>query len=429
MAASLFNLAASDALTMLRSGSLSVEDYASACLARIAARDHEVHAWAFLDPDLVIAEARLLDQRTVRGPLHGLPVGIKDIILTRDMPTRYNSSIYRDALPAHDAACVALLRGAGALILGKTETVEFAATGSPPPTANPHDLRRTPGGSSSGSATCVADGHVPLALGTQTGGSMIRPASFCGVFAMKPTWGLVSRDGVKAFAPTLDTIGWFARTAQDLALLYNVFDPEPADIAAFQVAGARIAVCRSPFWDQAEPATQAAFMEGARRLRDAGAYVVDLELPDAFAALGKVQGQIMRAEGRSSFLSEYRQAADRLHPSIRAIVENREGLSRQELRAAYDQAAEARAAFDLIAPGFDAVFTPSVPGEAPVGLAHTGAMTFNAMWTLLHVPCIHVPGFSGPSGMPVGLTLTCGRYDDRKLLGVAAAVAPIFAGA
>lgn len=420
-------LTASQASTILRRGEISVEDYARACLDRIAIRERVLHGWAFIDPDFVVAEARRLDRCPTKGPLHGLPVGIKDVIATRDMPTQCNSEIYKGANPNVDAACVSILRSAGALIFGKTETVELAATGRVPPTTNPHDPARTPGGSSSGSAAVVADFHVPLSLGTQTGGSIIRPASFCGVFALKPTWGLVSREGAKAFAPSLDTIGWFARGAADLLLLCEVFDAEFVEPAPFIIAGSRIGLCRSPFWPLADDATQAAIETASAALSAAGANVVDLTLPAPFAELGRLQGLIMRAEGCSSFLAEYRMDAAKLHASLRAQVENADRISRQDLCAAYDCAAVCRSAFDVLARGFDVVLTPSTPGEAPLGLSHTGDMTFNAMWSLLHTPCVNIPLFKGPAGLPVGLTLTGPRYSDRRVLAAAQAMETLFA--
>ena len=425
----LTDLTAAEAAIALRDGSLSVEAYARACLDRIEAQDRTLQAWAFVDRDQAIASARALDGRATRGPLHGVPIGVKDVILTEDMPTQYNSERYSGAFPRMDAACVALLRSAGALILGKTHTVEFAATGRPAPTRNPHDHERTPGGSSSGSAAAVADFHVPIALGTQTGGSMIRPASFCGVYAIKPTWGLVSREGAKMFAPSLDTIGWFTRTAGDLALIYDVLDPEPCALPDVTLAGARIGLCRSPAWEQASPATRQALADGAIALQSAGAEIVELELPPTFATGGVVHSLIMNAEGRASFLPEYRSDADAMHPNLRAIAENASGATRDDLRNAYDQAAVLRLEFDSIAAEFDAILTPSVVGEAPLGLSATGAMTFNALWTLLHVPCVNVPGLKGPSGLPVGLTITGQRYSDRRLLSLASQIGARFVDA
>ena len=407
----------------LERGVTTTRDLALACLARIEEQDGAVRAWSHIDPALVLSQVAELEKQPRRSPLHGIPIGIKDVILTKDMPTQYNSELYDGSFPKVDAACVSILRAAGAVILGKTDTVEFASIGRKALTRNPYDLARTPGGSSSGSAAAVADFHVPLALGTQTGGSMIRPASYCGVFAMKPTWGLVSAEGAKSFAPTLDTIGWFTRSAADLRLLFDLFDPDgPAEDAPLSLAGARIAICRSPFWGQAEDATREAMAVAEAALRAAGAVVSDLELPEKFDGLAAAQLVVMEGEGRRSFLSEYRMHEDRLHANLRAYVLNPKGVGLDDLKDAYDLAARCRVAFDRIAGDYDAVLTPSTVGAAPLGLAETGAMTFNAMWTLLHVPCVNWPVFRTAEGLPVGLTLTGPRFADRQVLAAAAAV-------
>jgi Asp-tRNA(Asn)/Glu-tRNA(Gln) amidotransferase A subunit family amidase len=417
-----------EAVALIQSGALSAEDLARACLARIAAREPAVRAWAWLDPPAVLREARELDRQPVKRPLHGLPVGVKDVFATRDMPTEHNSPLYRGLRPGFDAAAIATLRAAGALIFGKTETVEFAAGGRLPPTRHPLDPTRTAGGTSSGSAAAVGDGHVPVALGTQTAGSTIRPASFNGVFALKPSWGVVSREGFRACAQSLDTVTWFGRTVADLALLADAFaiadDEAPAPVAP---AALRIALCRSPAWPLAEPATRAALLEAAARFAAAGAEVVELELPEAFAPLRELQDVVMNGEARAAFLGEYRTSPGLLHEDFHAKVENRQGITPAALCAAYDAAAACRRQFDELAGGFDAVLTPSARGEAPSGLGSTGDPAFNRMWTLLHVPCVNLPGLSGPAGLPVGVTLTGPRYSDRKLLAVAEAVAPLLA--
>ena len=409
----------------LSSGVLTAGEIVRTCLARIAARDEAVRAWSHVDGPIALAQAAELDKGPRRSPLHGVPIGIKDVILTRDMPTQYNSELYQGNFPMIDAACVSILRAAGSVILGKTDTVEFASTGRKALTRNPHDLTRTPGGSSSGSAAAVADFQVPLALGTQTGGSMIRPASYCGVFAMKPTWGLVSNEGAKAFSPTLDTIGWFARSAGDLKLLYDVFDPDKDAEPPLALSGARIAICRSPVWGQAEAATQDAMAAAEIALHAAGATVSHLTLPEPFDGMSAAQLLIMEGEGRRSFLSEHRMHGDRLHPNLSAYVLNPKSVSLDDLRDAYDLAARCRVEFDRIAGDYDAVLTPSTVGAAPVGLENTGAMTFNAMWTLLQVPCINVPFFKTSEGLPVGLTLTGPRFSDRRVLAAAAALEPL----
>lgn len=418
-------LTASEAAAQLRGGTLTSEALVRACLARIALRDGDVRAWVYVDPDAALRQARELDKQPARTPLHGIPIGIKDMIDTRDMPTQFNSNLFTGHRPGVDAAVVSTLRAAGALILGKTDTTEFAAAGRQSWTRNPHDTSRTPGGSSAGSAAAVADHQVPLALGTQTGGSTIRPASFCGIFALKPTWGAVSREGVKLYSATLDTLTWFARAVPDLALMCDVFDiHDDAPPATPSLAGLRIAVCRTPAWPEAEPGTPEALDAAAERLARAGAIVTPLDLPPEFDALGDMQHIVMFGEGRTALLSLARTHPHLLHDDFLHRVENRDGITRAQLLGAYDHAARCRTAFDGIAAGFDAVLTPSAKGEAPPG-RHPGNAVFNRMWTLLHVPCVNVPGKPGPNEMPVGVTLTAPRFHDRALLRVAAVAAPV----
>lgn len=424
-------LTATQALALRARGELSAEGLAQACLTQTLAREGEVKAWTHLDPDLVLAQARAEDAAANPGPLTGLPVGVKDVILTSDMPTQHNSPLYAGSHPTIDAACVSILRAAGAVIFGKTDTVEFAATGRKALTRNPLNPLRTPGGSSSGSAAAVADGQVPLALGTQTGGSIIRPAAYCGVYGFKPTWGLVSREGVKPFAPSLDTVGWFARSAADVALLFDVFDPHPAppNGAEFELAGSRIGLCRSPAWDQAEAPTRELFRRVARRLMAAGAQVERLQLPLPFDDLPRAHLVIMRLEARAAFLAEHRRHGADLHPDLRCYVEASDGLTTTDLRRAYDAAATGRAAFDQLAGAYDVIVTPSAVGVAPLGLQQTGSFAFNGLWTLLHAPAINVPAGSGPAGMPLGVTLVGPRFSDRQVLAAAAAIGPRLIGA
>jgi Asp-tRNA(Asn)/Glu-tRNA(Gln) amidotransferase A subunit family amidase len=416
-------LTASAAAAMIRSGRLTCERLAAACIERIERRDAPVGAWSYLDREAVLRKARELDDRPVRGPLHGIPIGVKDVILTADMPTRYNSALYEGFFPKIDAPCVGVLRGAGALIFGKNDTVEFAVNGRRALTRNPHDPARTPGGSSSGSAAAVADGQGPISLGTQTGGSIIRPASYCGVYAIKPTWNAVNHEGFKVCSATMETLGWYARSVEDLELLCDVFgirdDQEPAPIG---LQGAAVAVCRTPVWDQALPETRSAIDCAVTVLRNAGAVVSELELDPNFAGLTAAHRTIMQSEMRSSFLAEYVNFGDGLYDEIRATIRNDAKISRADLVKAYDLAARCRARFDELMSQFDAVLTPSAPGEAPVGLEDTGVAVFNRIWTLLHVPCVNVPGLKGPSGLPVGLTITGARFTDRRVLAIAGAL-------
>ncbi len=417
-------LTAAEAATSIAAGRLTSEDLVRSCLARIAERDGEVRAWAFIDPALALAQARECDRMKPEGPLHGVPVGIKDMIDTADMPTQHNSPIYVGRRPAQDASVVRLMRAAGAVILGKTETHEFAAGGRLPLSRNPHDRAHTAGGSSSGSGAAVGDFHVPLALGTQTAGSMLRPASFNGVFAMKPTWNTVSFEGAKHYSVSLDTIGWCGRSVADLALAALALGaiqtppgkpPEPASL--------RIALCRTPMWDMAEPASQTAVETAAERLRRAGATVETLDLPAHFKRLWDLQARIMRSEGRATVLADYRQNYGKLHQDFRDRVENKDGFTTARLCEALDFAAACRPEWDRIARGFDAVLAPSALGEAPRSLATTGDPTFQRMWTTLHAPCVNIPGFKGPRGLPIGVTLGGARFDDARLLEIAAAVA------
>jgi Asp-tRNA(Asn)/Glu-tRNA(Gln) amidotransferase A subunit family amidase len=303
-----------------------------------------------------------LDRREVKGPLHGVPIAVKDVILTADMPTERNSPLYKGSFPAIDAGCVKTLRAAGALVFGKTDTTEFASVTRGRTARHPLDATRTPGGSSSGSAAVVGDFQVPIGLGTQTAGSTIRPGSFCGIYAMKPTWGAINREGLKVLALSLDTLGLFARSAEDLGLLTDVFAlADRAAVPPFALRGARIAACRSPAWDKSEPATRAAFARGIEILREADAQVEPLELPPAFSWLPDHHATVMAGEAEVTFLTELHAQSELLHEDIAAMAKNSKGLTKADLLGAYDAAAECRIAFDKIAADFDAILTPSAP--------------------------------------------------------------------
>jgi Asp-tRNA(Asn)/Glu-tRNA(Gln) amidotransferase A subunit family amidase len=416
-------LTAAEAAALIQKRQLSCEEMVRSCLARITARDADVKAWLWLDPDHVIRRARELDKLPIQGPLHGLPFGVKDIIDTIDYPTTQNSPIYDGARIGRDAACVAIVRGAGALILGKTDTVEFASGGRKALTRNPYNFAHTPGGSSSGSGAAVGDFQVPLAFGTQTGGSHIRPASFNGIYGIKPTWNLLSREGVRMSSITLDTVGWYGRSVEDLILVGTAYRLAE-DTASVNVKGLRIGLCRSPVWSAIEPAGAAALETAAKRLLDAGAIVEELVLPSPFDRLPDAQDTIVTAEGGVSFLPEYTNAFDILAPDLKAKVEN--SISRESLLDAYTTADTCRPVFDgLFGASLDVVLTPSAPGEAPKGLHTTGNAIFNRMWTLLHVPCVGIPVGRGPHNLPVGVTLVGPRLTDARLLAIAKALAPI----
>ena len=304
MAPAANEMTAIDALSAMAAGRLSAEALTRACLERVGARDSVVHAFAFLDPERALAEARARDRGGPRGPLHGLPFGVKDIIDTHDMPTSYGSPIHAGHRPSADAACVALAREAGAVMLGKTVTTEFALR-HPGPTANPHDLAHTPGGSSSGSAAAVADFMVPVAFGTQTGGSIIRPASYCGVVGYKPSVDTINPTGVKPLAGSFDTVGVFARCVDDCALVVGVLAGEdrgwhPLDA----VRPVRIGLWRTPAWPHAETATVRAVETAARQLAGHGVAVEELELPEEFERFLDAQSDVLRFEAARVFAFE-----------------------------------------------------------------------------------------------------------------------------
>ena len=421
-----WQLSAFEASQAIAQGTLNSEKLVRSCLERIAHREPAVHAWAHVDAAHALAQARALDREPRRSSLHGIPVGFKDVLRTRDLPTRHNSPIYAAHQPNEDAACVATLRALGAVILGKTETLEFACGGNFPPTRNPHDLERTPGGSSSGSGAAVADGMVPLTLGTQTGGSTIRPASFCGVYGMKPTLGRIATEGMKSYSVHLDTIGLMGRSVADLRLLANAYRmTDKADAAAPPVRGLRIGLCRTRLWDQAESDGQAALEAAAILLGDAGATVSELTQSARFEDINRYQDEIMQDGGRSAFLPEYFAATALLHEEFKAKVHNHLGLTAGTMRKALDAVALCRIEFEQAMDGLDAVLTLSAPGEAPLGLHTQGMATFNRMWTALQVPCISIPGMTGAHGMPIGMQLVQRRYDDERLLDVAQAVSSI----
>lgn len=391
-----------------------------ACLARIAAEEPRVGAWAFLDEELALAQARRVDATRPRPPLAGLPVGVKDIIDTADMPTECGSPVLRGRRPERDAACVQALRAAGAVILGKTVTTELAYF-SPGKTRNPHDPSRTPGGSSSGSAAAVACGMVPLALGTQTAGSVIRPASFCGVVGLKPSHGLLPLEGVSPFAPSLDTLGCFSRDVADLPpLLAALGAPLPR---VKPPTTPRLALCRTEQWPAAAPESRQAVERAAARLAAAGASVSEMELGPELAGLPGAQKTIMAAEAARALgemLARHQASMSRV---LLDLLDEGAATSPAAYQAALAQASRCRRLVSPLFEKVDVLLTPSAVGEAPVGLSSTGDPAFNRIWTLLGLPCLSLPGATGPAGMPVGVQLVGPDRGEARLLAVAAWVA------
>jgi Asp-tRNA(Asn)/Glu-tRNA(Gln) amidotransferase A subunit family amidase len=389
------------------------------CLARIVAREPTVHAFAHVDPELALRQARALDRGPARGALHGVPVGIKDVIDTADQPTEMGSPIYRGHRPATDAACVALLRAAGAVILGKTVTCEFAGM-TAGPTVNPHDGARTPGGSSSGSGAAVADLMLPAALGTQTGGSVLRPAAYCGVIGYKPTFGAFNRAGLKFAAESLDTIGLMARTIDDVALVTSVLlGGKPAAPVPLGAAP-RIGLCRTPLWDTADPETRHAVEDAAERLARAGATLRDITLPDQFAGLKSAARETINNYERSkSMAAEWASHRDLISPKLSRCIALGMDMPHAEYLGAIELGERCRAQLPAVFEGLDILLAPCVKGEAPVGLESTGDPGFQAIWTILHVPTMSLPTHRGPSGLPVGIQLVGARYGDQRLFACA----------
>ena len=407
---------ASEAVAAFRDGTLSPTDYAAECLANVDAFEPTLRAFAALDRQRIVQGAAGTNSGL---PLGGIPIGIKDVIDTAGLATTFGSPLYEGRSPATNAACIDLLEALGAYVFGKTTTVEFASLGRVPPTANPYDVRHTPGGSSCGSAAAVAAGMVPIALGTQTGGSLIRPASFCGVMALKPTFGLVRVDGMRAYAPSLDTIGWMARSVADLALLLAGFGASAATVPTTPL---RIGVYRSAYWAEADADSRAAIAFAAERLRAAGAELVDVDTNADEDRLNEWQNIVMHAEGQRTFRLAALAFPDRLHPEQQAEVDHASGVDAGRLSESLDALARMRVRMDARLGDFDAWLTPAVPGAAPRGLARTGDAVFNRLWTALHVPAVTLPGYRNAAGLPIGVQLIAPRWQDAALLQVAGQV-------
>jgi Asp-tRNA(Asn)/Glu-tRNA(Gln) amidotransferase A subunit family amidase len=427
----LYALSASDAARLIREGVISSEQYVGACLARIDQVDKDVQAWVFLDREYALEQARAADRWRAEGnplgALHGVPVGIKDIIDTGDMPTENGSVLHAGRTPSRDASVVALLRSAGAVIMGKTVTTEFAS-GASGKTRNPHNAAHTPGGSSSGSAAAVAAGMVPLAVGSQTGGSVIRPASYCGVYGVKPTHGLIPRHGMWRLSRWLDHVGLFARSLDDLALgleqvvSYDERDPDSrprarvpyrAILAEEPPLTPMLAFVKTPRWNRVDGDAQEAFAELARHL---GTQVEEVEMPRLEEAWDW-QAAIMESEMGVSFAREWDKGRERLSPRLRTRIERgRERRAGEYLNALQGVAELQASVTELFEQRYDAILTPPATGTAPAGLESTGDPMFCSVWTLCGVPAVTVPLMQGANGLPLGAQLVGARYGDGRLL-------------
>ena len=415
----------------LAAGALKAADLAEAVIARIEATEPEIRAWAWFEPEFVRAQARALDAHRGSGrpvgPLHGVPVGLKDIIDTARIPTENGTAVDAGRVPREDAFVVARLRAAGALILGKTATTELAFF-TPAPTRNPANPAHTPGGSSAGSAAAVAAGHTPLAVGTQTAGSVIRPAAFCGVVGFKPSFGAVPRTGILAQSPSLDTVGVFARSVPDAALLAEtLYGHDPRDRATAPAPPPRLldtatarpplppvfALVRPPGWDDADPDTRAALEELAAHL---GEQCFEAPLPGAFAEAAEIRERVNLAELAKCYHPYERRGHDALSGPLRAAIDAGKAIPARDYIAALDWPEVLNAAIEEILARCDAILAPAAPGPAPEGLGSTGSPIFNGLWSLCGAPCVTIPVLQASNGMPMGVQLVGRRGDDGRLL-------------
>src|SRR5262245_40659908 len=408
-------LSALELIRQIETGTLPARAVIDRCADAIATRDPEIGAFVTLG----IEAARERAERLATLPLRGLPIGVKDIYDTADLPTQYGSSIYADHRPKVDAAMVALIRRAGGVVIGKTVTTEFASL-EPGRTRNPHNLTHTPGGSSSGSAAAVAAGMVPIALGSQTGGSVIRPAAYCGVAGFKPSFRLLPTVGMKCFSWSLDTVGLFAADVADAAFAAAAISGRDLRVDGAEPAAPRIALARTQSWPEASADMQGAVERARRAAQAAGAKVDEIDLPPILEAATKAHGTIQDHEAYRALADEIDRHRDRLGPILRAQLDQAAALT----PAAYDEARrlarQARRAFVDLMESTDVILTPSAPGAAPHGLGSTGKPTFNRLWTLLGAPCVNVPGLADSTGLPLGVQIV-GRFARDRLALEAAA--------
>jgi Asp-tRNA(Asn)/Glu-tRNA(Gln) amidotransferase A subunit family amidase len=411
-------LLATEIARRIEDGGLTAEAVVASCLERIAEREPVVRAWAYLAGEAALVQARAFDKAGRRALMGGVPFGLKDIFDAADLPAGYGSRIYTGWRPPWDASAAALPKAAGGILLGKTVTTEFANR-YPGPTSNPHDPAFTPGGSSSGSAAAVADFMVPLGIGTQTAGSVLRPAAYCGVVGFKPSFGLFPPGGMKINTETLDTVGIMARSIADIALFRAAMMAMPYEPPAMPDTPPKFGLCRGPHWNDAEPEGRATLEAAAERLAAAGARIEDTALPAECGDCDDIQQTLGSFEGLRNHMPELYRHEPLLSRRLR---EEKIALGRKltlaEFRAAWRKAERARKAAREWSSGFDAILTLPAPGEAPRGLGDTGSAVFNAVWTQLYMPCLTLPAGTGPRGLPVGVQLVGARHDDAKLLAV-----------
>ena len=404
---------------LVRDREVSAEDVMQACLDRIRAREGEVGAFTCLDEDAALSAARQADRSDISGPLHGVPVGVKDIIDTEQFPTGWGTSFYDEFQPSRNASCVEMFQRAGAITVGKTVTTEFAYF-KPGKTANPHNLGHTPGGSSSGSAAAVADCMLPFAFGSQTAASLIRPAAYCGVAGYKASHGSFDLQGVMALAPSLDTLGFLARDIADFELARSVLcGSHPVELADSEERPLRVSLFRGPHWSDGSIEMRDVCQRAMAVLRDAGAHTGELACPEVFNHLTESQKTVMAYEVARARIYEYSRYRAQISPAFIDLFENGLAITRES----YEQACRTRdRAARMLQSMFvdtDVILTPAAPGEAPTGLGATGDPLFSRGWNLLQVPCLSIPFGAGPKGLPLSVQLVGPMGGDDYLLAAA----------
>ncbi|MDB0048775.1 amidase [Alphaproteobacteria bacterium] len=424
----LIKISAVNALEMMQKGEITSEEYVTAFLEHIKNREPEVGAWIFLDPEMALQQAREADKRRrdkSSGKLNGLPIGIKDIIDTKDMPTENGSLIHKDRRPPEDAHLVKLLRDAGAVIMGKCVTTEFALS-APGKTKNPKDLECTPGGSSSGSAAAVSDYMIPLAIGSQTGGSVLRPASFTGILGLKPTFGTISRSGMSPISERLDHPGIYANSIDDIRLVASVilsYDKKDLDMDSnysFRNASnlkkpLRFAFIKGPVWGSGDHDMQ----EKIKQFVDnSNLEIASVELGDDFMEAARCHEIIMNGSISRSLANYYENNKSKLHPFTITRFESGKSVSTNSYIDAIEKAKKMKQTLSEIFLKFDAIITPAAPGQAPRDLMNTGNAIFNGYWTMLGVPAISLPLLEGKDGLPIGIQVITSWNKEAELLDI-----------